>query len=158
MEMNNRVHEKQLVELLAANTERLLKREKPAEAEITILAREASGSWNMVEKLAEMVPASQPDAELRNRIRAKLNGQWNVSGPGANPKRTVSKFFNNKRGMAFAWGAISIAVIVVTGFLATPAIIPAQSGAADFHPAAIAGGLIILGLIAIAYWRLNRKP
>jgi|WetSurMetagenome_2_1015567.scaffolds.fasta_scaffold624539_1 hypothetical protein len=156
--MSDRVNEKQLIQLLAANTELLLAGGKPAETDIAALEHESAGSWEVIERLARIIPQEMPEVELRNRIRAKLSAQWDVTGPGAKPRKRFLRFLNINSGMTLAWGTIAIAVIVMAVLLLGPTVIQIQSATANFQTGALIAGIVILAIIAIFLWWLKRKP
>ncbi len=156
--MSNRVNEHEIVELLAASTDRLLKGEKPAEAVTTAATKETAELLNTVERLARLMPPPRPEGEVRNRIRAKLSARWNETGPGTRQKSSLIDFFTKRDKMVYGWGAVAIAALFIIGILATPAAFPAQSGAASYQPAALIAGVVILGIIGLVLWWFRRRP
>lgn len=155
--MNDRSKEQEIAEFLAAKTDCILAGTQPEKINVPAAADKDIEMLTTIEKLARLVPPQTPEAGMQNRIRARLGAHWSATGPGASPKRSWAQIFGSKK-MAFAWGAIGITALLLIGIVATPAVIPAQSGAAAYQPVALAAGIIILGIVALVFWLTKRKP
>ncbi len=155
--MTDRANRQAIDELLAANTDRLLNGERPSEAELAAMPAEARSLWETIERLASVDASTLADADMRNRIRVRLNAQWNENGPAAGQRTTGRQFLTNKNWRVPAMGVIGLAAILLIGLLVSPAVLPPQSGTANFQPAAFIGGLVVLAIIAIILWRLRHK-
>ncbi|HTX91945.1 MAG TPA: hypothetical protein VMC09_12095 [Anaerolineales bacterium] len=153
--MSDRVDEQTLADRLAADTDRLLAGEEIAEKATP--GAEASALFNTVERLSRLLPSREPDADLRNRIRGRLAAEWNKTGPGARQEAAGWSRLAGKRNPLFVWAGAGLVILLVIGILITPAIVPDQTGAAQFQVGALAVGIVVLGIIALIFWWLRRK-
>jgi hypothetical protein len=155
--MTDRANRQAIDELLAANTDRLIDGERPSEADLSAMPAEARQLWNTIERLARVDVSDLADADMRNRMRVRLNAQWKLNGPAEGQRLSGRRFLTKKSWWMPAMGVIGLAAILLASLLITPAVLPSQSAAANFQLTAFIAGLVILAIIGVIFWWFKRK-
>jgi hypothetical protein len=155
--MSERVDVQRLEERLSEATDRILAGERPGEGTYPGMEEQFRSYRAMVERLARLFPARQPDADLRNRIRARLTAEWNVSGPGSGQAGNGWRSSMRNRRVILTWGVVGVRILLLAGLWITPELLPAPTGAAGVQTGALVIGIVLLGIIALVLWWLKRR-
>jgi hypothetical protein len=106
-----------------------------------------------LQQLRKAFPPAQDDAEMRNRIRARLTAEWRNNIPVQTAKKSMW-FSNRTLSLSFAVAAVAIVVLIVSFLPQGQAGISGTAGTgATWIPLAIFL-IIIAGLI---FWQLRKK-
>jgi LPXTG-motif cell wall-anchored protein len=155
--MSKRVDMQKLAERLSEDTDRILAGEAPGESCLTGMEEREGELRTTIERLARVIPARQPGADMRNRIRARLTVEWDATGPGSRQTTNGWRSPLTKKWTTLAWGAIGVVLLVLAGLLVTPEVLPAQTGAAQLQAGGLVIGIVLLGIIALIIWRWKHK-
>jgi anti-sigma factor RsiW len=148
-------NERTPAELLADLTDRLLAGEAPERAAGAEADPELERAVKTIEALARGLPFDQPEAALRNRIRARLSREWQAGGPrketaGWRSARQKQQAF----ALRFALGAVAVLLLAVFIAPQVDTVLPAtaQGGGTVFVLAAV-----LLGILGLVAWLFRNR-
>ena len=146
------------IERLADFTDRLLAAQKP-EAQVGPSAELGlAGLQETVRSVRRNLSPRQPDAALRDRIRARLAAEWRTTGPGSRQGAGAPRSSRQFRRRLAAWSALSLALLVLAGAFAARWLPADLTGTAQVPGAALAVILAALAIIGFMLWRRRKRP
>jgi anti-sigma-K factor RskA len=152
--MSNRNAQLEKDDRLADFTDRLL----AGEIEQDVTRREPDPELAQMQetlrRMRQAFPPQQANAEMRNRIRARLTTEWRKNNI---PVRTAQKSFlpsNRTLSLSLAIGAVAIIVLLVS-FL--PQVQTEISGTAGIGTSWIPFAIFIIVVAGLILWQLRKK-
>ena len=145
-------------ERLADFTDRLMAGEEPEETAAAPEEQRLTHLQTMVSSIRRNLSPRQPDAALRNRIRARLAAEWKAAGPEVRQGPGAWRSSRQVQRSFAAWSAAIVVTLVLVGLFSVQWLPVEVTGAAQTLGWSLSIVLAGLGIIAFIFWWHRKKP
>lgn len=156
--MSDRRNHIKVAEKLADFTDSLLDRKITEDGALLKADQDLTKLQETVKSIARSVPERDPDAAMKNRIRAKLAAEWQANGPQVRPEPGGWRSFLKSPRMYIPASVFAVLLVMLFVMVAVPGLNPVMPGAAQGKGAALFVILFGFGIIGFILWRTRKKP
>jgi hypothetical protein len=107
-----------------------------------------------LKRMQQAFPSQPTNAEMQNRIRARLTAEWHKNNILVRTVRKSSFAFNRTLSLSFAIGAVAIIILLIY-FI--PSVQNGISGTAGIGATWIPFAIFIIIVVGLIFWQQRKK-